>query len=373
MSIKIGDSISLQGFELQNAKAHNLGSDPAGLSTGDKGLLWFNTSTNRWLYWNGSAAELRATDSDLLGGQNSAYHRDLAHSTGDLTASRISDFDSQVRSSRLDQMTAATSPITVPDGTLSTHAATKGQVDAAFASLASGQTMKGSVRAAATANVNIASAPSTVDGVTPDSGDIFLLTAQSAATQNGPYVWNGAGSAMTRATNWDTNTEAVLGSYWVVVEGSKADNFALLTNDTALTLDTSEPAFTFISAGGAGYVGGAGLTLTGDTFDVGEGTGISVASDTVAIDTAVVLRKVTGVIPASSSGIFSVSGAVVTINHGLDNPAPEVVVRFYTSPGAGFTQGERYWVNDVASDANNVVITFPAAPAANQFVITVTG
>lgn len=371
MSIKIGDSISLQGFELQNAKAHNLGSDPTGLGAGDKGLLWFNTSSNRWKYWNGTTAELKATDSDLLGGQNSAHHLARANHSGTQTAATVSDLAATVQAYRLDQLAAATSPITVPDGTLSTHAATKGQLDTAVASLTGGQTLKGAVRAAAGTNINIASAPSTIDGITPTNGDIFLLTAQSTGSQNGPYVWTSAGAAMTRATSWDTSGEAVLGSYWVVLEGTRADSYALLTNNSAITLGTTTPTFAFIASGG--YVAGNGLTLTGTTFDVGAGTGISVAADSVGIDTAVVGRKVGGVIPASSSGIFSVSGAVVTVNHALNNSAPDVIVRFYTSPGAGFTQGERYWINDVASDANNVVLTFPSAPSANQYVVTILG
>jgi hypothetical protein len=373
--------IDLAGFELQNPKGHLLSSDPAGLVSGDKGLFWFNTTANRLKYWNGSAAELKATDSDLLQGNSSAYHLARGNHSGTQVASTISDLASVVKAYRLDEFAVPTADVSLNSHKLTNvldpgsnqDAATKIYVDNAFASLASGQVIKGSVRAAVTANVNIASPGATLDGLTAANGEIFLLTAQSTGTQNGPYVFNGSGSAMTRATNWDTSAEAALGSYWIVREGSKADNFAILTNDTAITLGTTTPAFAFISSTGATYVGGAGLVLTGTTFDVGAGTGISVAADSVGIDTTVVGRKVTGVIPTTTSGIFSVSGAAVTINHALNNWGASLTLRYYTSPGSGNTQGAKLEADDVASDANNIVLTLPGAPAANQYVVSIVG
>jgi hypothetical protein len=47
----------------------------------------------------------------------------------------------------------------------------------------------------------------TIDGVTPASGDRVLLTAQTAPAENGIWIWNGTSSAMTRATDSDTATE----------------------------------------------------------------------------------------------------------------------------------------------------------------------
>lgn len=182
-----------------------------------------------------------------------------ANHTGSQTAATISNFDTQVRTSRLDQMAIPTADLNINNRKLTSvadpgtaqDAATKAYVDAQISGLVSGQTLKGAVRVVATTNVNLAAPGTTIDGVTMVNGDLFLAAGQTTGNQNGPYVFNGSASAATRAANWDSSAEAVLGSYWVVREGSRADSFALLTNDTTITLGTTVPAFTYISVAGA--------------------------------------------------------------------------------------------------------------------------
>lgn len=186
-------------------------------------------------------------------------------STTDHTA--INDFDTQVRTSRLDQMAAPTASvglnsqklINVLDPTLAQDAATKNYVDSQLSAQASGLVLKGSVRAATSTNITLATPGTTIDSLTAVAGEIFLLMGQTTASQNGPYVFNGSAAAMTRATNWDTSAEAVLGSFWDVREGTNADTFALCTNDTAITLGTT--ALTFVIRGQAA-TGTTGFTVT---------------------------------------------------------------------------------------------------------------
>lgn len=189
----------------------------------------------------------------------STADRNRTNHTGTQLASTISNFDTQVRTSRLDQMAAPTAAVSMNSQKLtnlgaptagSTDAARAVDIDNAVAALTSGQTLKGTVRVVTTTNVNLASPGATLDGVTMATNDVFLAAGQTTGSQNGPYVWNGAAVAATRATNWDAAGEAVVGSYWIVREGTNADKFALMTNDT-FTFNTDTAAFVYIAAGAA--------------------------------------------------------------------------------------------------------------------------
>lgn len=184
-----------------------------------------------------------------------AYAISRTNHTGTQLAATISDFNSAVRLNRLDQLANPTGSVSLnsqkiialADPTSAQEAATMNYVDNAVAGLAGGLQFKGTVKVATSANVNIASpGTSTFDGITVSTGELVLLAAQTTGSQNGPYVFNGAGSSMTRATNWDTSGEAQVGSFWVVTQGTHADSFAIMTNDT-FTLATTTATFQYIS------------------------------------------------------------------------------------------------------------------------------
>lgn len=165
-----------------------------------------------------------------------------------------SAFDTNVRGYRLDQFAAATSPLTIPDPTLATHAATKGYIDTAVQSAAAGIVSKPSVRLVATSNVSL-SGLSAIDGVTPVAGDRVLLTAQTTASQNGPYI--AASGSWTRSTDADQTGEITPGSTWYVSEG--ATNSATtwrVSNTGTITIGTT--AITIVQFGGqpTSYDGG---------------------------------------------------------------------------------------------------------------------
>jgi len=147
-----------------------------------------------------------------------------------------------------------------------------------------GLDFKDSVRVATTANISLSSAPAAIDGVTLSSDDRVLVKDQSTGSQNGLYVFNGSGSAMTRATDADANSEVTSGMFTFVTEGSvNADSGFVLTTDGSITVGTTALAFAQFS--GAGQItAGAAMTKTGNTLDVAvDGQSLEVSSDALRI------------------------------------------------------------------------------------------
>lgn len=79
-----------------------------------------------------------------------------------------------------------------------------------------GLSPKDNCRVSTQANINLTSPGATIDGITMSSGDRVLIKSQTAASENGIYIWNGSAIAMTRST--DTNTGDKLESAITVVD-----------------------------------------------------------------------------------------------------------------------------------------------------------
>jgi phage-related tail fiber protein len=205
-----------------------------------------------------------------------------------LTAAKISDFDTQVRTNRLDQMAAPTASVSLnsqkitnlADPTGAQDAATKAYVDATK----QGLDVKDSVRAATTGNITL-SGTQTVDGVSLLAGDRVLVKNQSTASENGIYDVVSGGS-WTRSADANVSSEVTSGLFVFVEEGTtNADSGWVLTTDGSITLGTTSLAFVQFS--GAGQVtAGAGLTKTGNTLDVGTASASRIVVNADNIDLA---------------------------------------------------------------------------------------
>jgi len=179
-----------------------------------------------------------------------------------------------------------TGTVTVPSGYKdragfgTTSLVTKEYVDAVKVGL----DFKDSVRVATTGNVTIGGPGSAIDGVSLSSGDRVLVKNQSTGSENGIYVWNGAASALTRATDADANAEVTSGMFVFVEEGtSNADNGYVLTTDGTITVGSTALSFSQFSGAGQ-IVAGDAITKTGNQLDVNDDNiTLEVNSDTLRL------------------------------------------------------------------------------------------
>lgn len=381
MAQKFRTPIDLTGLELLNFLVQLLGSAPTGVTA----RVYYDSTLNKLRYYNGTAW-VNADGSDLPDGtvtsakiaNGTIVNEDIsasaaialsklatdplarANHTGTQTASTISDFDTQVRTSRLDQMAAPTSAVgfngqritNLGTPTADTDAANKAYVDAAR----SGLDVKQSVRAATTADITL-SGTQTIDGVVLTAGDRVLVKNQATGSENGIYTV--AAGAWARATDADTDAEVNGGLFAFVEEGTaNGDSGWVLTTDNPITLGTTSLAFAKFSSTGD-ISAGSGLTKTGNSLDVGAGVGISVGPDAVSVDTAVVARKYTALLG---------NGAATTINvpHTLGN-------KYVTVQVFDAATDELFGTDVTLVDANNAQVTFATAPANNSVRVVVVG
>jgi len=155
----------------------------------------------------------------------------------------------------------------------------------------------------------------TVDGVSLIPGDRVLVRANSGSTDNGIYTVSAG--AWLRAEDADEDAEVTNGLYTLVTSGSNysSSGWILSTPDPIILEQTG---LTFVQFNGAGQLtAGSGLTKTGNTFDVGQGYGILVSPDSVAVDDTVV-GNLTGTNNWTGTNVFSdISGSLFKTKDGL--------------------------------------------------------
>lgn len=186
-----------------------------------------------------------------------------------LTASKISDFNTQVQTNRLDQLTAPTVPVSlnnqritnVADPVSSTDAANKAYVDASQ----QGLIVKDAARVATTGNITL-SGTQTIDGISLVAGNRVLVKDQTTKQNNGIYVV--AAGTWARSADSNQDSEIQTGLFVFVEEGNtNANSGWVLTTENPIELGIDELIFAKFS--GAGQIeAGAGLTKTGNTIDV---------------------------------------------------------------------------------------------------------
>lgn len=299
MARKFLTPIDLSKNELQNAVVQNLASAP---SSPVKGQLYFNsTGGDNTLYWYDGAGWVPAK---ATGGAFPGYGAVPAETTfgiarADGAATTVARSDHTHGSPTHDAAAHSAIPISalaVPtvdvswnskkitnlaDPTISTDAANKQYVD----NLVAGLSWKETARIASLTNVTI-SGLAAIDGVTPVANDRILLMGQSTGSQNG--LWLAQSGAWSRPTDYNAAGEAEAAAMFVLEGTANGDKAFVCTTNAPITIDTTATTWVQIGAG-TGYVAGAGLLATGNTFDVvaGDST-LTVSADFIIVNTATI-------------------------------------------------------------------------------------
>lgn len=344
MARKFTTPLDMQLLQILNALTQNLSSDPTA-NSGNAGLTWMNTTTNLLKWSNGTSVI------DPLARVN--------HS-GTQTSSTISDFTTAVQALRWASMTAPNAAVNMNSQQFSSLAAASSagqavefaQFQTALANIASGMAIKETeATVVATANLSTTAPGATISGHTMLAGDSVLLTGQTTTSQNGLWSWNGAAVALTRRAD-ASSTGSVLSGTCVVVggqDGTSPHSFWMQTangtgTEGAIVVGTD--AQTWIMPFSAStFTGTAPISVTGSviSFAPPAGGGLTSAGN---VDATVVTKKVSGSIPTGTT--------TITLTHNLNNACPRAVFR---------QSGAEIEVDNTATDANNLAVTFAVATA----------
>ncbi|MET7335981.1 hypothetical protein [Nonomuraea sp. NPDC005650] len=305
--------------------------------------LWGDTATGRakwrtsggvWMAFD-DVADGAVTDTKVAAGAGISLSKlatnplDRAQHTGTQLAATISDFATQVRANRLDQMATAGADLNAGGFRWTNVGAPVNPNDGArladVQAAAAGISVKPAVRAATTANITL-SGTQTIDGVAVIAGDRVLVKNQTNATQNGLYT--------VAAGAWARTTDALSPNTFVFVsEGSTlADTGWAISTNGVITPGTTSIAWAQFAGGGGSSGPGAGLVQNGGNLDVVAADGsIVVNPDSITVGLVPISKGGTGAATAAAAraalgvgGTYSTdlpalsAGVWANITHGLN-------------------------------------------------------
>ena len=242
----------------------------------------------------------------------------VADDVPSLAHTKISDFDTGVRTNRLNELTAPNGAVSfssqkitnLADPTADADAANKGYVDG----VAQGLDIKDSVKATTTANITL-SGTQTIDGVSLSADDRVLVKNQNTASENGLYLCKSG--SWVRTDDLAAGADAA-GAFVFVEQGTvNAENgFVCTSNKGSAVVGTNN--LTFAQFSGAGQIiAGDGLDKSGNTLsvDLKSNGGLVIESTEIAVDLGA--SSITGTLAVSDGGTGSTGASGARTNLGL--------------------------------------------------------
>jgi len=283
----------------------------------------------------------------------------------------------------------------VADPTADTDVANKRYVDG----VAQGLDIKASVKAATTANIpgQYANGSSgvgatftvtnqgglSVDGVSVNTiGDRVLLKDQTVATNNGPFANGiytvttvggpGVSPVLTRATDFDVNTE-IPGAFTFVETGTtNQDRGFVCTTDAGATMGTTSITFVQFSAAGS-FTAGTGIDITSNTISLATGNVLSLhnlAANGFVVrngNGTVTNRTIAGTGSAPTSQGAGYGGGITVSNGDGVSGNPTITLKSFSALGP--SSAGTSWSVTHNLNSENLIVTLREAGPGKELVL----
>lgn len=221
-----------------------------------------------------------------------------------------------------------------------------------------GMSWKDNVRVSTQANITIASPGATIDGITMVANDRVLVRAQTTATENGIYIWNGAATPMTRALDSDT-FDKLESAITTVDEGTNAGVSFRQTQVNGV-IGTNNVAFATFGTGAA-----AATETTAGIAEIATQAETDAGVDDSRIVTPLKLATSPFAKKKFSQNIGDGTATSIAVTHNLNTR--DVAIEVYRNSG----NFDDVLVETQRTSVNVVTVLFDAAPAANAFRVVI--